>query len=489
MTSDPHSAPPPKPSALSAFLDDVEPRAWVFALSQCGEPARASLAFESALRDFAARARALPLPQWPFQFWTSLLNQPSMATGAESSGPILAQIAPGPRAALLLRLIVSLDFEHAAHVFDVSVPAYEQALRKALSHPALDDARMQALREDLHEQIQHLSTERRQQLLRLREQALAVFSEQAPIPVQPTQGAGRRRWWLAGLLVLLVLAMVATVFRPVRSLIAPGQTEALPAEAIAPPPSLSDTVIVTHPDYEQLASPDDDALARRLPFLSWLAATRAPAVSTERNVDSAAANESFGQLPEAAQALLSSAQAAWPSLDPATRDALLLHAMDWQSRTPEQRALLRQRLREWDQQAAPERASRRTPFVAWQGLGEADRRRVRAAATSLAALPAADQQALQAEFAALPADDQNLWWMGPTMGQELVPVASLFAFVPESRRPALLEAVHGLDAQPRADLAMLAPRLSEARRQQLIEDLLAAPPERRAELIRQRLGQ
>jgi hypothetical protein len=96
---------------------------------------------------------------------------------------------------------------------------------------------------------------------------------------------------------------------------------------------------------------------------------------------------------------------------------------------------------------------------------------------------------LQAEFAALPADDQNLWWMGPALGQELVPVASLFAFVPESRRPALLDAVHSLDAQSRADLAMLAPRLVEARRQQLIEDLLAAPPAQRAELIRQRLAQ
>ncbi len=89
----------------------------------------------------------------------------------------------------------------------------------------------------------------------------------------------------------------------------------------------------------------------------------------------------------------------------------------------------------------------------------------------------------------MPADDQNLWWMGPALGQELVPVASLFAFVPEDRRPALLDAVHSLDAQSRSDLAMLAPRLVEARRQQLIEDLLAAPPEQRALLIRKRLDQ
>mgnify|MGYP006169285453 CR=1 FL=1 len=44
-----------------------------------------------------------------------------------------------------------------------------------------------------------------------------------------------------------------------------------------------------------------------------------------------------------AQALLSSAEDAWPTLDQATRDDLLRHAVDWQSRTPEQRVLLRQR--------------------------------------------------------------------------------------------------------------------------------------------------
>lgn len=489
MISDRHSTPPPGSSALVAFLEGIEPRAWIFALSQCGDPDRASLAFESALLGFASKARELPLQQWPLQFWTSLLNQPPMAAAAESSGPILAQLAAGPRAALLLRLIVSLDLEHAAHVFDVSVAAYEQALRKALAHPALGDAQMRALREDLHDQIQHLPAQRRQRLASLREEALSIFSDQPPLPVRDAPNGGRRRWWLIGLLVVLVIALAATIFRPVRSLIAPGQTEALPPESIAPPPSLTDTVIVTHPDYEQLASSADDSIARQLPFLSWLAATRAPAGSAGQQAAAAEANQSFGQLPEDVQLLLSSAQSAWPSLEPATRTALLGHALDWRARPPEQRDLLRQRLREWDRLAAPDRADRRTPFVAWQGLAENDRQRVRAAAEALAALPPTDRQALQAEFAALPADDQNLWWMGPTLGQELVPVAALFAFVPASQRPALLEVVHGLDAQPRADLATLAPRLSEARRKQLIEDLLAAPPERRTELIRQQLGQ
>ncbi len=214
MPSDPTSAPPSKLPALTAFFDGVEPRAWAFALGQCGDPDRASAALESAMTEFVARARELPLPQWPFGFWTGLLNQPAMAIGAESSGPILAQLPPGPRAALLLRLIVGLDFEHAAHVFDVSVPAYEQALRTALAHPALDDGQMQALREALLDQVQHPSSERREQLLSLREKALSHFAEAPPSAAQARPVAGRQRWWLVVLLVVLVLALARDCFPP-----------------------------------------------------------------------------------------------------------------------------------------------------------------------------------------------------------------------------------------------------------------------------------
>jgi hypothetical protein len=61
--------------------------------------------------------------------------------------------------------------------------------------------------------------------------------------------------------------------------------------------------------------------------------------------------------------------------------------------------------------------------------------------------------------------------------------------MPEADRPALLLVLRELDDVARADLATLAPRLSEARRQALRRDLLAAPPERRAALIRERLAQ
>ena len=125
----------------------------------------------------------------------------------------------------------------------------------------------------------------------------------------------------------------------------------------------------------------------------------------------------------------------------------------------------------------------------WQALTAADSEWVRTAARYVAALPPSEQQSLRAQFAAAPADTQRLWWLGPALGQELAPIASLFAFLPEADRPTLLAALHELDAQARADLAVLTPRLSEARRQALRKDLLAAPPAKRAEVIRQRLAQ
>jgi hypothetical protein len=79
--------------------------------------------------------------------------------------------------------------------------------------------------------------------------------------------------------------------------------------------------------------------------------------------------------------------------------------------------------------------------------------------------------------------------MGPALGQEMVPIASLFTYLPEAERPEMLAALRSLDQAARDDLAVLAPRLGEARRQALIRELLAAPAGQRAQLIRQRLAQ
>lgn len=461
----------------------------MFALNQCADPDRARQALALGLEDFVGRARDLPLARWPAQFWTSLLAQPALLTKAGAQ-PGLASLPAGPRAALLLRLIAGLDFEPAAHVLGVSQAAYENALRQALASPELDDARMQALRERLHDQVHELPDDQRAMLLQLRERALAAMaSPVVAIAAASVEKPATRRpwlpWALAGLALLLALA--AWWLWPSASP-APRKGEVLPAEQIAPPPALSDTVIVTHPDYQQLAHPDDEALAGQLALLSWFAAATSYAGAIEP-VAAETAPISLAEATPAEQALLQSASSAWAALDAPTRRTLLDNARDWQSRSPAERAELQRRLQRWDRQSGTERAQRRLPFLAWQRLAADDRRRVREAAGRLAGLPSAEQASLREQFAAEPADNQALWSLGPVMGQELAPISSLFAFMPEAERPALLSALHDLDRQARADLALLAPRLTEATRQALRRDLVQAPPEKRAQLIRDRLAQ
>jgi hypothetical protein len=342
----------------------------------------------------------------------------------------------------------------------------------------------------LHTQIHEHPPGRRELLATLREQALAVNAEsdRPALPATLTEFPRKRSSILLWALLALLLVLLLLSFLWPRGAPAPRKGEVLPAEAIAPPPVLSEAIIVTHPDYEQLAQADEDRFAQDLAFLSWLAAAT---TTTDASVTApeAVAPASYTDLPPAEQALLESARSAWPALEPTTRSALLRNAGDWSARTPAERIALRERLEQWDQQAPATRAKRRTPFLAWQRLSAGDRQRAANAAARLAQLPATEQQSLREQFAAVPADAQALWWMGPALGQELAPIAALFAFMPEADRPALLAALRGLDPASRADLALLAPRLSEAKRQALRRDLLRAPPESRAELIRERLAQ
>jgi hypothetical protein len=145
------------------------------------------------------------------------------------------------------------------------------------------------------------------------------------------------------------------------------------------------------------------------------------------------------------------------------------------------------RRRAWYAQSPAHRARRRTPFLAWAALDVGEQARVRAAQARFAALPAAQQQEARARFAALDADTQRVWWLGPALGQQLAPIALLFAFLPEDDRPALLDALRGLDPVARAELSLLAPRLEAGPRQALRKQLLALPPEARAALIHERL--
>lgn len=509
MTLPPHDpAAVHSPDALAAFLHGIEARSWVLAEAQAGGADAADALLDAAVLRFAARSPALPLAQWPLAWWNALLEQPDMLTAAQpAAADPLRRLAPGPRAALLLRLVAGLDVTHAATALGVSTAAYEAALARALAWPGMDDAAMDALRTRLQAAVHAMPGEARQSISRRVTATLrtataadpAPPARLAPTPVPaatPARAGARRddpatasprvpRWALpAGLGVLVLLAVFAW-WSPARNLMRPGAQQALPPEPVAAAPALDAARIVTHPDYQQLADPEQERLARDLAFLSWLAASTEP----ETVVGSAAAAPVPDTVPEAQRDLLAPAVASWSSLDDASRRRLLAQAADWTARNAARRAELASALATWDQLPPTERARRRAPLLAWTELAPADRARATAAARRFAQRPLAEQTDLRLQFAALPDDTQQLWRLGPSLGPELTAIAPLFAFLPEAERPPLLAALRTLDLQSRRDLALLAPRLSEAGRDRLRRELVAAAPGARAGLVRRQLAQ
>jgi len=477
---------------LTAFLHGIEARAWVFALCQGGDAARADSTLASAEREFIAGAAGRPLAEWPLRFWASLLRQPGLLAPLDP-GLDLSRLEPGPRAALLLRLLAHLDVPHAAEALGVSVRAYEAALGQAMSVPGHPEGWLNSLRENLHELVQQLPATTRAHLDEIRQAAMAeaantpdyeIMVEAQPPAPQAEVAAPKWPWFGLG---LLLLALLATLVFPLPGGLRPGQSVRLPAEAVAPPPALSDTVVVTHPDYAQVAEPQDEGIARELALLSWLAGAF-PSADSAPAPALALPPEDFAALGDRAQHMLESAAPLWPTLSASERAALLDNAQDWTDRPSTERAALRERLRAWDAQPAAERARRRTPFAAWRDLSRGERASVVAASQRLKAMPPAQQQALRQQFAALDPDTQRVWWLGPALGQQLAPIAVFFAFLPEADRPALLAALRGLDPAARAELSLLAPRLDGAARQAFRKQLLALPPEQRAEFIHAHLG-
>lgn len=279
-SSPPHTptSPAATASALSAFLRGIERRAYVLALSQCGEPTMARTALNQAMRSFRTIAASTPLSAWPASFWSVLLAEPELAGADAGAGgvPELRVLTHGPRAALLLRLVAGLDFAHASRVLGISEAAYRYASQRALQQ--LGDAgvsysTLAALRERLHRQIKALPESDQQALATLRERVLTDRPE--PVVVAAPAHPGLQRW-LRVALALLGLAFAATFIdshtdrQPPTGQAADG-TQMLPAEVLAPAANQGDADSVTHPDYELLAQPDEHELANDLALLSWLA--------------------------------------------------------------------------------------------------------------------------------------------------------------------------------------------------------------------------
>ena len=509
--SPPNATPstPVPASALGDFVHGIAVRSWVLARHQAGDPAVADRLLAAAIARFAQSGATQPLSRWPLGWWSALLEQRGMLAPAQpgASDP-LRRLPAGPRAALLLRLVAGLDLPHAAQALGVGQSAYEGALAQALSAPGMDDARVESLRAQLHDEVHAIPAAERLALLAQVDEAmprhavvgpsLAVRAEAEPVAAPAAvRGAapsrwrsltarseGRLRWapWVGAGALLLALALAW--LWPGPPAMTPGRSEALPAEPVAAAPALDPGQIVTHPDYLQLARPEDERLARDLGFLSWLAASTEPAATP----GAGAPADADAVIPAPWRALLTPVADAWPSLDAASRARLLAQAADWSGRDAPARAALVRSLQRWDRQQASERARRRAPLMAWQALEPGERVRVAAAAAHFAARSIAEQTDLRLQFAALPDDTQQLWRLGPALGPDLGAIAPLFAFLPARERPALLSVLRTLDGAARRDLSELASRLSEVERAQLRRQLVATPPAQRAALIRARLA-
>jgi hypothetical protein len=269
--------PTPPPAALLAFLRGLERRARTLAEAQCGDAARAATIWTETAAAFPAEAAALPVASWPVRFWARLLAHPAMAVVEASTSP-LAGLGPGPRAAVLLRLVAGLDPRPAAEVLGVSEPTYRYALQRGLEQAraaGIDADALQALRNQW--QRQPTPTAPRPQAF-APEPVAAPEPEPEPVaaavpePVgapDPRPRRNRRPLWI-GLAAVLVAALVAVGWwlRPPAPAPLPAPVAITPEPLGAPAPLAP----VTHPDYALVAGADDLALAAELDLLSWMAA-------------------------------------------------------------------------------------------------------------------------------------------------------------------------------------------------------------------------
>jgi len=260
---------------VAAFLRGIERRGAVLAELQCGDPQAGDAALAAAMRAFRAVGPAEAMARWPIRFWNLLLATPQLRNPRggprdEEGAEWLDGLAPGPRAAILLRLAAGLDEGDAAHALSIGRPVYRRALRHAL--PRREDGRADPaawlrLRAHVHRRIKTLPADRIAGLARLREEALAGRDPGVRAGPPPRQAVPRRALAVAAAACFAAfIGTFAWAWWDARN----GDLDVarLPAEAAAERYDAA-TGVLTHPDFEMLADPEGMALAADLAFLSW----------------------------------------------------------------------------------------------------------------------------------------------------------------------------------------------------------------------------
>ncbi|MEZ0471710.1 hypothetical protein [Luteimonas salinilitoris] len=277
-------------AALTAFLRGAERRAAVFAQLQIGDAEAGDTALAMAMGDFRDVAARIPFGDWPRRFWTLLLSAgPMHETPPAPAWPPqfrdLAQAGHGPRAALLLRLVANVSEADAAAVLGVTRATYRLALQRALPRDAdgrADAEAWRALGEAAQQAVRRLPPARLAELARLREAALQgrvhVPDAAQARHDRPTAHARARWLWPAtvAVVVLTLAALAATVDWPLSSPRGNGGPREILAEPLPPAQAPAatydaDAALLTHPDFELLASDGGDAAMRDPAFHAWLA--------------------------------------------------------------------------------------------------------------------------------------------------------------------------------------------------------------------------
>jgi hypothetical protein len=311
------------PAALSAFLRGVERRGALFAELQCGDREAGDDALAAAMRAFRNHAGTLPMAEWPRRFWTLLAATPqlrrSAATARWPAGvEALAGLQPLSRQALLLRLAAGLPEEEAAAVLGIAPEVHQQALASACPRDASgqpDASAWRTLAEAIQSLLRDLPPQRLARLARLREAAILGTRLGRPTPPATLSATPidtplrRRRWpWVLLVLMLCAAALAATWWWPqwqashgaganseggVQRL--QDQVE-ITVEDITEQPAAAKfdaaTALLTHPDFELMLEPQDEAIARDADFLAWYAAgANAPSDTSKGNVPEEQAEE------------------------------------------------------------------------------------------------------------------------------------------------------------------------------------------------------
>lgn len=260
--------------AATAFLQDIRPRAQVFAQLLCGDRQQADAALRAAVRAFRDNGPPPGVDEaahhWPLRLWTLLLARPELRRPGRHpcwapSFAKLERLGLGERAAVLLRLVAGLEDVDAATVLGISPQTLRRAFQRALprrpdGEPDLETWQAWATAIDA---IRHNAIPR---------------GAPAPVAVPAARQSDAPRWlrptlWAA--LVACAIGLAGTFLLPVGRQGGPGAfvqgTPLPPADAPASTYD-ADTAVLTHRDFDQLMDAREDALVGDLDFYSWYAA-------------------------------------------------------------------------------------------------------------------------------------------------------------------------------------------------------------------------